>query len=204
MNKLIFFVAVFSVPAWHVWNASSVQAQSYGSTQVNNIQARNSIAQHTTGRIQRQILNSAVPPSGIGGINRQNYIGAKATQNFVGPRQPLVGGGLGSSNPKPFSNINRGPAVSPYLALNNPFSTAEDYYNIVKPLQEQRRTNDALMRQQYSQARRLNQMAAQGPFEITGTERYAPTGHASGFMKMGSYLNTGSYFAPATQPKQGR
>ena len=118
-------------------------------------------------------------------------------------RQPLVGNS-GMTSSKPFSRIDRGPTVSPYLSLNNPFSTAEDYYNIVRPLQEQRRTNDALQRLQYTQARRLNQIAARGPYSITGNANSAPTGHGSGFMHFGAYMNTGNYFAPATTPKRGR
>ena len=84
-----------------------------------------------------------------------------------GPRPPLVGtGGMASS--KPFSRIDRGPTVSPYLALNNPFSTAEDYYNIVKPLQEQRRTNDAFARQQYCPTAQVESDCRSGAFSDHG------------------------------------
>lgn len=204
MKRLTLLTMASTVIAGALWTNGSAIAQSYGSTQVKNILSRNSAEQYTVDRINRQVMNNAVPPSGVGGINRQNYIGAKAAQNFAAPRQPLVGGGMSSGRSKPFATLNRGPTVSPYLALNNPFSTAEDYYNIVRPLQEQRRTNEALQRQQISQARRLNQMAAQGPFQITGSEAYAPTGHGSGFMRMGNYMNMGGYFPPPTQAKSAR
>lgn len=174
----------------------------YAAAQLRGIQQRNSADNFTVGRIQNQVINQGIPRAGVMGVNLQNFSGRSAA--IAAPRQPLVGGGLSSGGSKPFSRIDRGPTVSPYLSLNNPLSTAEDYYNIVRPLQEQRRTNDAFARQQYQQQRKLNQIAAQGPYRMTGDPNAAPTGHGTGFMRMGSYMNTGGYFAPPTQPKSGR
>jgi hypothetical protein len=179
--------------------ADSALAQSvprtYGEQATRGIQSQNSVSNFTSSRINRQILNQAVSRTGVAGVNQRNY-----TQGILG----TGGSPAPSRSSKPFSAIDRGPTVSPYLSLSNPFSTATDYYNVVKPLQEQRRVNDRVMKQQYLQNKRLNQMAAQGPFQITGNENAAPTGHGTGFMRFANYMNTGGYFAPPTQPKSAR
>lgn len=115
--------------------------------------------------------------------------------------------GGGSSAPrsnfssKPFSNVSRSPAVSPYLGLSSAFNQANSYYNTVRPQQEQQRVNQQLQRQGNANQSRLNQMAALGPYSVKGNENSAPTGHAAVFQSMGNYLNTGGYFAGATQPR---
>lgn len=190
---------LLTVAALAAMNTSSAMAQggsTYGERATKGIQSQNSASNFTSSRINRQILNQAVSRTGVSGVNGRNY-----TSGLLG-----TGGGAAppSRSSKPFSTIDRGPTVSPYLSLSNPFSTATDYYNVVKPLQEQRRVNDRVMKQQYLQNRRLNQMAAQGPYQITGNENAAPTGHGTGFMKFANYMNTGGYFAPPTQPKSQR
>jgi hypothetical protein len=192
-RRLISFAVVVQIAAL----ATAVMAQqtisNYAAGQLSAIKQRNSPEQYSVDQIKNQVKNQSIPRAGVRGVNLQNFA-----------RQPLVGSGGMAGGSKPFSRIDRGPTVSPYLSLNNPFSTAEDYYNIVRPLQEQRRTNDAVAQQQYMQQRKLNQIAAQGPFQITGDPDAAPTGHGSGFMRLGTYMNTGGYFAPPTQPKSAR
>jgi hypothetical protein len=175
--------------------AASLHAQvpgtesSVAKAALSSIQGQNSASQYTVNRVNRDVINRSIPRVGVRGVNQQNFVaGSGALANQRGS--------------KPFSMIDRGPTVSPYLQLSNPLSTASDYYNVVKPLQEQRNVNDRLMRQQYAQSRKLNQMAAQGPYQITGNDEAAPTGHSTGFMKYGSYMNLGGYFAPQTAPKQ--
>jgi hypothetical protein len=168
---------------------AQAQPRGYAATQLNNIKSQNSIAQFTTGRIMQQVRNSAVPPAGVGGVNRQNFIGRGSSP-------------LGGPASKPFSGLDRGPSVSPYLTLANPFSTPSDFYNIVRPQQDQRAFNDRISRQQYAQSRKLNQMAAQGPYDITGNENAAPTGHGTGFMQFNAFMNTGNYFPAPTGPKE--
>lgn len=201
VKSMLFGAIVLSLVGY----TSDVKAQNtvsnYAAAQLKNIQNRNSTKNFTSSRFNSQAIRQGIGNVGVAGVNMQRY--ANTSDILSGPRQPLVGSGGGTTS-KPFSRIDRGPAVSPYLALNNPFSTAEDYYNIVRPLQEQRRTNDAFSRQQYAQQRKLNQIAAQGPYRITGDPNAAPTGHRAGFMQMGAYMNTGGYFAPPTQPKSQR
>ncbi len=159
----------------------------YADATLRGLQRQNSTEQYSISTIQRQNLAQSIGTVGVNGVNARNYsVGQLSTP---APRR------------KPFSNVQRGPAVSPYLALSNPFATPSDYYSIVKPQQEQQRINQQLARQQYAQEKKLNQVAAQGPYSVTGNEEAAPTGHTSGFMQYGSYLNTGNYFAPATKPK---
>jgi hypothetical protein len=175
-------------------NSAVAQLQSNYAEQVTkNFKSRNSVSNYTPSRINQQLLSNSVSRTGVAGVNARNYTTG------------LLGTGAGAAPPsrssKPFSRIDRGPTVSPYLSLSNPFSTATDYYNVVKPLQEQRRMNDRVAQQQYMQAKKLNQIAAQGPYQITGNEDAAPTGHSTGFMKFANYMNLGGYFAPQTQPK---
>ena len=162
----------------------------YAEGQLRSIQGRNKASTYTIARESTAVLNRSVTKSGVRGINQQGYSNLGGNQSMA------------QRSSKPFSMIDRGPTVSPYLQLSNPLSTASDYYNVVKPLQEQRNVNDRLMRQQYAQSRKLNQMAAQGPYQVTGNENAAPTGHSTGFMKYGTYNNLGGYFAPQTAPKQ--
>lgn len=182
-------------------NSASAQSlpRTYGEQASRGIQAQNSVANYSTARINSRLLNQSVSRTGVAGVNARNY-----TSGLLSTGNSSTLGAPPSRSSKPFARIDRGPTVSPYLSLSNPFSTATDYYNVVKPLQEQRRVNDRVMQQQYLQARKLNQIAAQGPYQITGNENAAPTGHSTGFMKFANYMNTGGYFAPPTQPKSQR
>jgi len=92
--------------------------------------------------------------------------------------------------------------VSPYLALNNSFNQVSDYYNIVRPQQEQQQVNQQLQRQNQANQRRLNQLAAKGPYSTRGDENSAPTGHSAVFQSLGTYLNTGGYYSSSPVPRQ--
>lgn len=194
MSKQPISIAVLLTLALMVFGSPTLHAQ-FAETTLNSLYRRNSAARYSIEGVQQRNINSAVKPTGVAGVNRQTYA-------------PTSPGGL-SQKRKPFSGIDRGPAVSPYLSLtnaaNSPFaSTSNDYYNIVRPQQQQERINQRVAKQQYMQQKQLNQVAAQGPYSIKGDDELAPTGHGSGFMQFGAYLNTGNYFAPPTQPKQQR
>lgn len=194
MSKQQISIAIFFNLALMVFGSQTLHAQ-YADARLRSLNTRNSMKNYTVERVQQRNLNRAIRPTGVAGVNRQTYA-------LNSP------GGL-SQKRKPFSQIDRGPAVSPYLsltnALNNPFSsTSTDYYNIVRPQQQQERINRRVAQQQYMQQKQLNQVAAQGPYSIKGDDELAPTGHGSGFMQLGAYLNTGNYFAPPTNPKQQR
>lgn len=169
-------------------------AQSYGSQWVKNIQNVNSSNRFSTQRVQRRLHNQSGLRVGVFGVNQRSYL---TPSNNQGPRYRAE---------KPFANIDRGPSVSPYLQLSNPFSTASDYYNIVRPQQEQQRINARVQRQierqRAIQQQKLNQVAAQGPYDITGDEDRAPTGHTTVFMETPNFLTTGAYFPPVTNPKE--
>jgi len=195
----------FSLPQmliilWVVTSAVELQAQSgqtgsgFADASLRAIRNRNSMDRFSTSRITNQIRNRSVTQSGVAGINRRSYLNNSTSQ---------------IQKSKPFSGVQKGPAVSPYLALSNPFtSTATSYYTQVRPLAEQRRMQQqqqrqqrVLERQQYIHQKKLNQAAAQGPYSITGSEEFAPTGHAAGYMQLGNFQETGNYFPPPTEPK---
>lgn len=203
MNTYRIFLSTLATACLLLANQSTAKAQNnntgFAAAQLRGIQSANSISRHTVDNISRRVINQGIPRAGVAGVNRQNFSAGTGNAVLGNSGAP---GLTGSS--KPFSRIDRGPAVSPYLALSNPFSTPSDFYNIVRPLQNQERVNQQVAKQQYAQSRKLNQIAAQGPFQITGSEAFAPTGHGTGFMRFGTYMNTGSYFAPPTRPKSDR
>lgn len=90
---------------------------------------------------------------------------------------------------KPFSNASSASSgVTPYLSLSSPFSsTATNYYTQVRPQLQQQNID---RQQQVQNARfqsQLNQMAARPPYDITGSEQIAPTGHAAVFQEFLGY-----------------
>lgn len=161
----------------------------YAATQLNMLKNQNSASAYSIASFRQQAVTSAVGTTGVPGVNFRTY-GLQPTNL--------------SSRRKPFSGAQMSPTVSPYLALSNPFATATDYYNIVRPQQEQRRINQQVAQRQYAQEKQLNQVAAQGPYSITGNEEMAPTGHSAGYMQYGAYSNTGTYFPAPTKPQSQR
>ncbi len=157
------------------------QAQSgSASFELDRIKRRNSVSRFSSKVIQNR--SRSVGRFGAGGVNLKTYSGAASSSN----------------RSKPFSSINRGPAVSPYLALSGSLNSVSDYYNVVRPQQEQARANERLQRQTLSNQRRLNQLAAQAPYNLQGDSNLAPTGHSASYMFFGNFLSTGGFF-PETQ-----
>lgn len=185
--RVLFSAIVLSALQSGLGLAQTPTTSSYTNSLLNGIRNQNSASRYSVANIQRQNLNSSVAPIGVPGINRMTF--GSINGNMSAPR-------------KPFSTLQRGPSVSPYLALSNPFTSSTDYYSIIKPQQEQRRMTQQLARQQYMQEKKLNQIAAQGPYSIQGDEERAGTGHPSAYMYLGNFMTTGNYFPPPTQPKQ--
>ena len=155
------------------------QAQSGTSSyQLDRFQRRNSVSRFSSKSIQNRARS--VRGFGAGGVNRRTY----------GP------GSSSSRQSKPFSSINRGPAVSPYLALSGSLNSVSDYYNIVRPQREQARANAQLQRQTQLNQRRLNQIAARGPYNLQGNDNLAPTGHSATYMFFDNFQSTGNFFPP--------
>jgi len=181
---------VFSAVASLVLTSSLAQAQSgadnFGSSRVKNFANRAGSAQFSSSAIRNQFTNRS--------LSRDRRFSRPNLGSYTPPSS-----GLSS---KPFSSVTRRPTVSPYLALNNSFNQVSDYYNIVRPQREQRQVNQQVQRQQQSNQRRLNQLAVQGPYSPKGNEDSAPTGHAAVFQSLGTYLNTGSYYAGPPAPRR--
>ena len=157
---------------------SHAAAQSnYGQRTTTNQRRTNSTAQFSSQYFSQQARNSAVP--------RFNYTNF---QSNVFGNSPLQ---------KPFSNLRSGPSVTPYLGLSSPFTSAgSNYYQFVRPQQEQQRINDQLDQRNAMLQHQLNSISAHPPYEVTGDSHQAPTGHAS------VYMNTGSYYPQSQQPRR--
>jgi hypothetical protein len=163
----------------------------FGGATVGGLRNSNSAARFTVDNIQNSIRNRSVPVVGVRGVNQRNFLGNSSSSTL-------------SQRSKPFSGISQGPSVSPYLALSAPRASASDYYNVVRPQQQQRQQNRQSQRQNLQRDRQLNQMAARAPYSTTGDANQAPTGHVAVFQSLGSYQNTGGYYPPPSQPKQQR
>ncbi len=157
------------------------QAQSgYAASALQRIQSQNNVNRYSVDRIRGRISGRSVSVSGVPGVNRRSYGGVSSS----------------SRRPKPFSSINRGPAVSPYLALSGSLNSVSDYYNIVRPQFEQARSNARLQRQTLSNQRRLNKIASRGPYNLQGDGNLAPTGHSATYMFFDNFQSTGNFFPP--------
>jgi hypothetical protein len=154
----------FAVVTWAMLVASQAQAQTgFAATEINRLSKVSNPANHSADRIRSNAITTAVPSYGFAGVNA-----------------------LGRA--KPFSSISRGPSVTPYLALDQPFSnTATNYYTLIRPQLEQQRINQNQDRQNQLMQRQLSQVASRPPYDPTGSETMAPTGHTAVYMNYGGY-----------------
>jgi hypothetical protein len=154
----------------------------YGRSQTNALTRRNSAGQYTAQQFRTSIYNSSVPRS-------------SASQSGGIFSSALTGRPLGGKGSKPFAGSgSSSSSVSPWLALSDPFaSTAHSYYTQVRPQLEMQRANQQLASRNAQMQHQLNQMAAQPPYDPSGSDNMAPTGHAA------TYMNYGGYYQP-TQP----
>jgi hypothetical protein len=177
------FALLWFVILCFAMSVSQVHAQSgYGSATMKSIKDRNSSKQYSSNNMQRRLNSRSVAPSGVPGVNRKTFGGG--------------GGGGAPKRSKPFKGLNRGPSVSPYLALSGSLNGVSNYYNNIRPQQQQARTNANMQRQTMANSRRLNQMAAAGPYNLQGDPYLAPTGHQATYMNFNNFQSTGNYFAP--------
>jgi hypothetical protein len=163
-----------------------VQAQNgYAATELNQIQSVGNANIYSTDRIRNSVYNAALPNLGAGA-----GIGGNLFKNV-----------LNRPN-KPFASVSKGPSVTPYLALDQPFTnTATQYYTQVRPQLEQQRLNQQMQHQSQMMQRQLSEVTARPPYDPRGSEYLAPTGHAAGFMSLGNYMNYGGYYQ---QPRPAR
>ncbi|RIK77456.1 MAG: hypothetical protein DCC67_12680 [Planctomycetota bacterium] len=167
--------AVLALTAAHD-TAGQAVGQSVGSSQVSAIMQRNSASAYSASQIQNSIINRALPRYGT----PTNYNRGLLSNAFSTRQQPQ----------RPFSNVQRGTNVTPYIGLlsENPFnSPTTNYFALVRPQLEQQRMNERIQQQNIAMQRRLNDIAAMAPYDPSGSERMAPTGHAAVFMNFGGY-----------------
>ncbi|MBA4107766.1 MAG: hypothetical protein C0485_18690 [Pirellula sp.] len=175
---------MFTAVALMVCLAVQAQAQqtNYSQTQTNAIKNRNSAAAYSSQSIKSQVFNRSVPQFGFSSVNRGLFKGAMS----------------GQTKSKPFSHAQQGPSASPYMGLlsDNPFtSTTTNYFNNVRPQLEQQKMNEKLMQQNIKMQKQLEEVSARPPYDITGSEQRAPTGHAAVYQNNGGvYGNPGGYY----------
>ncbi len=182
-----FNVAILSVAALTLMAGQSRAQTGFAATEVNRLSQESNSANYSSERIRSAIINNAVPRFGTSGVTTGT-----------------IGNALGRAN-KPFSSISRGPSVTPYLALDNPFtSSATSYYTQIRPQIEQQRVNQNQQRQNQLLQRQISQFTSQRPYDPTGSETQAPTGHAATFLNQaGLYSNYGGYYT-VPRPRPGR
>jgi hypothetical protein len=141
----------------------------FAQTELNRLSASGNAASYSADRLRVNNVASALPR---------------------GLSTNVLSGAMGRPN-KPFSSVSRGPSVTPYLALDQPFSnTATNYYTMVRPQLEQQRVNQQMQRQTEMMQRQLSQVTSQPPFDPSGSQTMAPTGHAAVYMNYGGYYQT--------------
>jgi hypothetical protein len=154
-----------------IFAASESRAQTgFAAAEINRLSTDSNPASYSANRIRNSAMNAPVPRSGLGQYS------TGVTSNAFGRAS------------KPFSSISKGPSVTPYLALDNPFtSPATSYYTQIRPQMEQQRVNQEQQRQNQLLQRQMSQYTAIRPYDPTGSEMRAPTGHASVYMNHGGY-----------------
>jgi hypothetical protein len=158
-------------------------ASSFGQNELNAFSARNSTKVFTSDRVRANLFNRTVPQYGYSQVNRGIFSQSLSSRS---PRKPFTGASSGGS-------------VSPWLALSDPFtSSAHNYYTQVRPQLEQQRLNQQMAARNQQLQRQLNDLAAQPPYDPTGSQNMAPTGHAAAF------FNYGGYYQPVQPTKNQR
>lgn len=156
----------------------------FSQTQLNQLNNRNSASAFTGQRVMSGVINRSVPQYNFSTVNRGILKGAMGSSM--------------ASRQKPFSQVQRGPSTSPYLGLlsDNPFtSTTTNYFSNVRPQLEQQKMNEKLQMQNIRMQKQLEEVAAKPPYDITGSEQRAPTGHAAVYQNNGGvYGNPGGYY----------
>jgi len=168
-----FSITIVSLAA-ALLTAGDLRAQTgFASSEMSRLQSTSNPGNFTAEAMRSKVINQAVPRFG----NSSLRVGAASTT-------------LGRAN-KPFSSIAKGPSVTPYLALDNPFtSPATSYYTQIRPQMEQQRINQQQERQNMLMQRQISQYTALQPYDPTGSDARAPTGHASVYMNYGGYYTT--------------
>jgi hypothetical protein len=169
-----------------VLTPSLARAQSgYAAQEINRIQTMNDSSQFSSSWIRDSAYRNAMPRMGLSATVSRN----------------LFGNALNRPN-KPFSSVSKGPSVTPYLALDQPFTnSATQYYTQIRPRQEQQRLNQQMERQTQLMQRQLSEVTARPPYDPRGSESMAPTGHTAVFMTNTNFMNYGGYYQ---QPRPQR
>jgi hypothetical protein len=166
-------------------SADYAQAQrptNYGESLLQSFKNQNYSGRYSIKNLQRQVAARSVAAVGVQGVNRQTY-----TNLFSNSSRPPQAS-------KPFSNLQRGPSVTPYLRLNGSLDGVADYYSQVRPAREQQQATLREQRQLNLRRQQLNQAAASGAYVLTGDPNTPSTGHTTTYMYLGNFQQTGTFF----------
>lgn len=176
------FIAAIALTAGLALQGHAQQQANYTQSQLNSIKNQNSAAAYSSQRLKSQVFSRAVPQYNFSSVNRNIFKGATS----------------GPSKSKPFSHAQQGPSTSPYMGLlsDNPFtSSTTNYFSNVRPQLEQQKANEKLMQQNIKMQKQLEEISARPPYDITGSDDRAPTGHAAVYQNNGGvYGNPGGYY----------
>ncbi len=173
-----FMAALFVVGAIAAATEARAQSSLYAKNQLRGISLQNSSAGFSSERLRQTLYNRTVPQYGFSSINRNQFSNLVSWGNSP----------TSSGRSKPFSTAPGNGSVSPWLALSEPFSSsAHNYYTQVRPQLDQQRAQQQAARQQAMMQSQLNKLAAKPPYDPSGSNSMAPTGHVAVFMNYGSF-----------------
>jgi len=164
------------------------QQSLYTRNQLNQVTARSTVSRYGANQLRNQVTNRTIP----------QYAYSNASRNL---NRNLRRATPSARPTKPFSGIVRSPSTTPYLGLSRPFGGVSDIYDVRRQasqqrlFQQQQRANERQQRQNVALQNQLNQLAAEGPYNVQGSETLTPTGHSAVFMNDGGYrMNYGGFF----------
>lgn len=173
------------------YDAMAQTASAYG---VSRVTRRTSPSNFTSRQMTGDLINRSLP-QGTRMFNQGLLSSATGATSSQGVRS------------KSFAQVKQGVSSSPYMGLlaTDPFSsTNQNYMDKVRPQiqrqqQEQQRAKEQrqlqYMRAQQLQQHQLTEAAAEGPYDVKGSDNMVPTGHVAAFMNNGGiYGNNGGYF----------
>jgi hypothetical protein len=139
-------------------------------------------------------------------LNQLTLFNTRAQVPFSSYQSSVTSGSGVNAAPrlgKPFSGYSPAPTVSPYLNLfRNDLSGGSDlnYQTLVRPQLQQQQFNTQAQRANFEIARRVQSIAAQGDYNISGSKELYPTGHQTVFQYYGHYYP--AFSQPRRQKRQ--
>lgn len=134
---------------------------------------------YTSGSINNAIIQRSLglASSNVNSAASSVSSGAPVSSRVSAPSAPRPAA-------KPFTNLNKGSTLSPYLGLFNEGlagDTVDNYNAFVRPRMQQQQFNSAVSRQQQQLNVKVQSISARPAFQQQGSEQMMPTGHQATF-----------------------